>query len=517
MRRCPVITTGTIETDHIAALEGLQGTVTVDRRCADLAELTATAESMRVDAALIIGSTTALTASLTDRLQRAGLRVVVISDVEEERRRLAALGVAAHPDDVEVTRLAETLMGAPALPSPPSSPAQEDPPETGRRSFAEVLDAYSRNGGAPRGQGSSAQEEGACLEGDGFSAWGIEARGPDAAAPASSDDAELDEPSSEGETDAEDGADAESGDDAEGEGDAEAPARSTEKSAPQEGITVVWGAHGSPGRTTVAVNMAAELAGAGHRVLLIDADTTASGVVTHLGLLEESAGLAQACRQADLGRLDAARLRRASTVAEVRGSRMHLLTGLPRASRWPELRSRALREVLQLARNEYPYVVVDVSASAEQDEELTYDTAAPQRHAATVCALQEADRVLALGNSDPAGFPRLVKALEDIRHDVPEAPAAEALITKVRRSVVGRSPEEQLRSTWRRFGPGGGDLAFLPWDAESCDAALLKGQTLAEAAPDSELRRGIAGLAGVDLQTRRRRRLSLRKRESALG
>ena len=47
MRRCSVITTGTIETDHIAALEGLQGTATVDRRCADLAELTAAAESMR--------------------------------------------------------------------------------------------------------------------------------------------------------------------------------------------------------------------------------------------------------------------------------------------------------------------------------------------------------------------------------------------------------------------------------------------------------------------------------------
>ena len=47
--------------------------------------------------------------------------------------------------------------------------------------------------------------------------------------------------------------------------------------------------------------------------------------------------------------------------------------------------------------------------------------------------------------------------------------------TKVRRGVVGRSPQEQLRSTWQRFGPGGGHPAFLPWDAESCDAALLQG------------------------------------------
>ncbi|GAA1454178.1 CpaE family protein [Nesterenkonia lacusekhoensis] len=487
MRRCSVITTGTIETDHIAALEGLQGTVTVDRRCADLAELTAAAESMRADAALIIGSTTALTASLIERLQAAELRVVVVSDVKEERRRLASLGVAAHPDDVEVTRLAEALMGSPALPVPPDSPSEEVPPETGSRSFSEGLDA---SGGSDELSPWSTDTQVPAFESEEISAAGISAA--DIA-----EEAEHEELSS-------------------GDGD-EASAEAEEGPSPQKGVTVVWGAHGSPGRTTVAVNMAAELAGAGYRVLLIDADTTASGVVTHLGLLEESAGLAQACRQADLGRLDAARLRRASTVAEVRGSRMHLLTGLPRASRWPELRSRALREVLQLARNEYPYVIVDVSASVEQDEELTYDTAAPQRHAATVCALQEADRLLALGTCDPVGFPRLVKALEDIRHEVPEAPAAAALITKVRRGVVGRSPQEQLRSTWRRFGPEGGDPAFLPWDVESCDAALLKGQTLAEAAPDSELRRGIAALAGVDVRTRRRRRLSLRKRESALG
>lgn len=513
MRRCSVITTGTIETDHIAALEGLQGPVTVDRRCADLAELTAAAESMRADAALIIGSTTALTASLIERLRTAGLCVVAISDLAEERQRLARLGIAAHADEVEVTRLAETLMGAPALPTPPD----EDSPETGTRSFAEVIAAYSRSSEPTPGafpaehdgaEDTASHESPDLLSGEAAEAlWVADLAGtgqiPDAgegphSGPASEDLAENLTECPNGET-------------------AEDPEEAGAALTPQEGITVVWGAHGSPGRTTVAVNMAAELAGAGHRVLLIDADTTASGVVTHLGLLEESAGLAQACRQADLGRLDAARLRRASTVAEIRGSRVHLLTGLPRASRWPELRSRALREVLQLARNEYPYVIVDVSASVEQDEELTYDTAAPQRHAATVCALQEADRLLALGACDPVGFPRLVKSLEDIHQDVPEAPAAEAVITKLRRGVVGRSPQEQLRSTWQRFGPGGGEPVFLPWDAEACDAALLKGQTLAEAAPDSEIRRRIAAVAGVDVRTRRRRRLSLRKRESALG
>lgn len=458
MRRCSVITTGRLEADHIAALEGLQGEVTVDRRCADLAELMAAAESMRADAALIIGGTSSLTGTLLDRLRDAGLRVVVISDVAEERRRLAALGAATLRDEAGVEQLAGTLLGSPGAAPPPPPRAQ---PGSGRASA-----------GAAAGKPAPGFEE----------ILAAQDLAQDLAQGLVEGQEEVPEPS------------------------------------PAGGITVVWGSHGSPGRTTVAVNMAAELAAAGHRVLLIDADTTAAGVVTHLGLLEESAGLAQACRQADLGKLDALRLRRSGTTAEVAGHRLHLLTGLPRPSRWPELRSRSLREVLRLARAEYTCVVVDVSASAEQDEELTYDTAAPQRHAATVTALQEADRLLALGACDAMGFPRLVKAVEDLREQVPEAPAAEVVITKVRRSAVGRSPQDQLRSTWERFAPGAAAApSFLPWDAQACDAALLKGQSLAEAAPESELRRSIAALAGVDLQTRRRRRPALRRRESALG
>ncbi len=506
MRRCSVITVGRIDADHIAALEGRQGPVTVDRRCADLAELVAAAGSMRVDAALIIGGTDALTGTLLDRLADAGLRVVVISDLPEERQRLQALGVTALRDDVEVSRLEQDLLGSPA--GPPPAPPQED-----GLSFEAVLAGGLKEPGDlchPESQEVPEEPEGIVFAPAG------EDPGPKEPGPK--------EPRTEESRTGEGrrgrprrGKD--SGASGGGEPGAEvrgAPGDST-PAAPAEGITVVWGAHGAPGRTTAAVNMAAELAAAGHRVLLIDADTTAAGVVTHLGLLEESAGLAQACRQADLGRLDAARLRAAGTAVEIRGHRLHLLTGLPRPSRWPELRSRALREVLQLARREYTCVIVDVSASVEQDEELTYDTAAPQRHAATVSAVQEADRLLALGSCDPLGFPRLVKAVEDLRQEVPGAPEPEVVITKVRRAAVGRSPEEQLRSTWERFGSAGTPVSFLPWDAEACDAALLRGQALAEAAPDSELRRGLAALAGVDLRTRRRRRPGLRRRETALG
>ena len=78
-------------------------------------------------------------------------------------------------------------------------------------------------------------------------------------------------------------------------------------------IIAVWGPAGSPGRTLVAANIAGELAAEGQSVLLVDADSYGASVAAVLGLLDESAGLAQACRLADQGLLDADALLRIAT------------------------------------------------------------------------------------------------------------------------------------------------------------------------------------------------------------
>ncbi|MPZ04446.1 ATPase, partial [Micrococcus luteus] len=59
-------------------------------------------------------------------------------------------------------------------------------------------------------------------------------------------------------------------------------------------VTVVWGPTGAPGRTTVAVNLAAEHAVAGRNTLLVDLDTYGPAVGVHLGLTGASAGVARA-------------------------------------------------------------------------------------------------------------------------------------------------------------------------------------------------------------------------------
>jgi Mrp family chromosome partitioning ATPase len=264
-------------------------------------------------------------------------------------------------------------------------------------------------------------------------------------------------------------------------------------------LIVVWGPAGSPGRTTVAVNIAGEIAADGRAVLLVDADTYGASVAAVLGLLDESAGLAQACRLADQGLLDADALRKvAATVATTAGT-FQVLTGITRADRWTELRAPALALVLERARHIADVVVVDTGFCLEADEELSFDTMAPRRNAATLRPLELADTVYAVGAADPVGVPRLVRALAELEDAVPQASPI-VVMNKVRSSSVGRAPERQLRDAWERYGPAPGLKAFLPHDPGAADAALLAGSLLLEASPDSALRGAIRELVCAPAQ-----------------
>ncbi|MET3949662.1 P-loop NTPase [Arthrobacter sp. UYEF36] len=268
-------------------------------------------------------------------------------------------------------------------------------------------------------------------------------------------------------------------------------------------IIAVWGPAGSPGRTLLAANMAAELAAEGKSVLLVDADSYGASVAAMLGLLDESAGLAQACRLADQGLLDADALLRIAAPVVTRAGSFRVLTGITRADRWTELRAAALSLVLARARQVADVTVVDTGFCLESDEELSFDTMAPRRNAATLRSLELADTVFAVGAADSIGVPRLVRGLAELESAVPQA-SPRVVLNKVRQSAVGRSPERQLRDAWDRYGPAAPLGAFLPADPVSSDAALLSGSLLLEAAPDSPLRKSIAALVCAPVQQNRR-------------
>ena len=275
-------------------------------------------------------------------------------------------------------------------------------------------------------------------------------------------------------------------------------------------VIAVWGPTGAPGRSTVAVGLAAELAAAGMSTLLVDSDVYGGSQAQLLGILDEAPGLAAACRLANSGSLDLAAL--AELAAEVVPS-LRVLTGLTRADRWPELRPSGLEVVLALARSLARVTVVDCGFCLERDEELSFDTVAPRRNGATLTALTAADRIVAVGSGDPVGLQRFVRALADLADAVPGVTAT-TVINRTRASAVGgRQPRREIAAALERFA-GITDAHYLPLDTASMDAALAAGKTLPEAAPSSPLRPVLQSLAAelTDLPPREPKRRSRRGR-----
>jgi len=269
-------------------------------------------------------------------------------------------------------------------------------------------------------------------------------------------------------------------------------------------VVAVWGPTGAPGRTTVAVGLADEAARLGVSTLLVDADVYGGVVAQVLGLLDESPGLAGAARQAATGALDdAALVRLAWTVRP----HLRVLTGLARADRWPELRPRAVAAVLEEARRLAALVVVDCSFCLEEDEELSFDSAAPRRNGATLAVLEAADTVVCVSGADPVALQRSIRALGDLRDVLPEAQPL-VVVNQVRRGPVPGDARQEIGDALGRFA-GTDVVAFLPADRGATDAALAAGRTLAEVAPTSalrlELRALAASLGGVPEPARGRR------------
>ncbi|MBB2922943.1 hypothetical protein [Cellulomonas cellasea] len=276
------------------------------------------------------------------------------------------------------------------------------------------------------------------------------------------------------------------------------PAPGPQYVAPDDGVAppepsrvvAVWGPTGAPGRTTLAINLAAEIALLGRAALLVDADTYGGTVAQAVGLLDEAPGIAAAARAAGQGTLDVEHLARLTPLL---APGLRVLSGVSRADRWPELPTASLEVVWTVARALTGWTVVDCGFSIEQDEVLSYDTHAPHRNAATLSALQEADEVVVVGAGDPIGVQRLVRSLGELA-ELGLAGRRTVVVNKVRASVAGPRPEEAIASALERYA-GVQAPVLVPDDRQATDAALLEARLLHELVPGSPARRAIATLA----------------------
>ncbi len=262
---------------------------------------------------------------------------------------------------------------------------------------------------------------------------------------------------------------------------------------PSHRVTAVWGPHGSPGRSTVAILLAVELTRLGRRTALVDADTVAPSIALLLGLGDEAAGMAAACRRAELGGLDPAELTRLASCVPSSAGALDVLAGLNRPGRWPELSADRVTRTLQVCRSWAEETIVDVAGELDADEEATFDVLGPRRHAATTSVLREADALVAVASADPLGISRFLREHAEVRRVAAPTPLT-VVVNQVRPGPLGLDARGQIRRTLERFA-GITDVAFLPFDQRAADAGLLHARPIADLTPRSALVAGVRQLA----------------------
>ncbi|MFS0885977.1 AAA family ATPase [Aeromicrobium sp. 179-A 4D2 NHS] len=234
-------------------------------------------------------------------------------------------------------------------------------------------------------------------------------------------------------------------------------------------LVAVWGPTGAPGRSSLAVSVAAAAAARGHRTALVDADAYGGSISQLLGVLDEVSGVMAACRDVNRGHPDGI----AGHLLSI-GPAWHVLTGVPRADMWHHLRPDALETVLRTLRRDHDLVVVDCGFGVDAGP-----GSGPSRDQVTRRLLDVADEVLAVGRVDPVGLARFVRAVSDAE----PWPRPPRLVLNGFRASLGWT-EREVAATVRDL-TGHTPWAFLPHDAAGHDLALMSGRPLREVAPTS--------------------------------
>lgn len=252
-------------------------------------------------------------------------------------------------------------------------------------------------------------------------------------------------------------------------------------------IIAVWGTHGAPGRSTLALALAAYLNEQGSTIL-VDCDINAPAQVQLLGLPEDSSGLASAARLATHGELDSTRL--VQTLLSAKAD-LQVLTGLGRSGRWRELPVASMNKVWEVCRHTAEYTVVDLSGGLE--EERVEDFAMEPDHDAVAAALlEQADLTLIVGAADPVGIRRLIQLLNSSRQAV--GGRSQVVVNRVRSSTAGADPNTAIGSVLARY-TSASDIVYVPADYRLFDKALMQAQPVAVVESRSAAAKSIAKLA----------------------
>lgn len=171
-------------------------------------------------------------------------------------------------------------------------------------------------------------------------------------------------------------------------------------------LIAVAGFGGACGRTTAVKEIGWQLSKLGARTCMVDADTYGPSLDQELGFEPSQNGLLELCRSIERKKTE---IQTHFDLLPLASDNLSLVAGLPRISRWTDLRVSTLRDLWRKSRQTFDVVIADVGAVLEVDHSLMHETSLPRRHAASLTALESASVTLICARADQVGIARLVR------------------------------------------------------------------------------------------------------------
>lgn len=253
-------------------------------------------------------------------------------------------------------------------------------------------------------------------------------------------------------------------------------------------LITVWSPIGSAGKSTVALSVACELTEAGNRVFLLDADTYAPALDLMLGLNDHPAGLAAACRLVSQDRFDFEQLLRLSTQVAIGNRNLTVMTGLSSESRWPEVSSEKLDDLLMVAGNSFDFIILDVASPLSAGIGML--SSSVERNSVSRWALGFSDLVIAICGADPVSIARYLAGMVQISELSPKGELL-TLVNRLRTSVLGPAAKQQISETLAKLGQLSVS-GFVPDDPGAADQAIRDAVPIALGRRSSQARLALA-------------------------
>ena len=256
-------------------------------------------------------------------------------------------------------------------------------------------------------------------------------------------------------------------------------------------VVVAWSANGSTGRSSLLAAFACELAKANQRVLVIDADTHAPSMIQIFGFDQNYSGLGAAIRMQSHGQLDQIAFEQLLLDFEMPKHRLQLLAGITMVNRWPEISFENLRSLIQFAKAQFDFVLVDVGASLETavvDSRLL-----SERNSATLAALSVATHVIAITTADVVGLNRVIWASANFRALKIDA-KTHVVVNRFNQDVLGRKAVAEVSEAIARYAEHETSV-FIEEDCNLFARSLREGVPVALVGKNSAAKQAVAQFA----------------------